>query len=109
MGGRLRASMMYPTPPRSYFLFIDIALTARQFTLRYLTLPRPQFFRVRHVKDNPDAKTGRYHPPNYLAHPYYIPPGFLNRWGLEGWLVWAFGGDVVSPESLRVTFRTSRV
>lgn len=73
---------------------MKIVLETRRFILRCLALPRPDFMRVRRVVDTPDTKTGRYHAPDYLAHPYYIKPGFSNRWGLEGWLVWLSGGDV---------------
>ncbi|KAK9343164.1 hypothetical protein V1522DRAFT_394617 [Lipomyces starkeyi] len=52
------------------------------------------FMRVREVSDDPDPKTGRYHSKSCLSHPYYNKPGLLNRWGPEGWFVWALGGDV---------------
>jgi hypothetical protein len=94
MGERLRASMMYATPPKPYFLFVHAMLMTRRFVLRYLTLPRPEFMRVRQIGDDSDTTTGRYHALTYLAHPFYVQPGFLNRWGLEGWFVWSFGGDV---------------
>ncbi len=94
MGERLSASMIYATPTKSYFLFMNGILRTRRFVLRYLTLPRPGFLRVRHVIDKPNSKTGRYHAPSYLARPYYVQPGFFNRWGLEGWFVRAFGADV---------------
>jgi hypothetical protein len=94
MGERLRASMMYPTPPKPHFLFMNAVLMTRRFVLRYLTLPRPEFMPVKQVRREPDTKTGRYHSPSYLAHPYYVQPGVLNRWGLEGWFVWLAGGDV---------------
>lgn len=104
MGDNLRASMMYPTPPKSYFLFMNAVLMTRRFVLRYLTLPRPEFMRVQQISDELDTKTGRYHPLTYLAHPFYVQPGFLNRWGLEGWFVWSFGGDV-SPISRSTSLR----
>ncbi|KAK9428982.1 hypothetical protein V1505DRAFT_375469 [Lipomyces doorenjongii] len=94
MGNRLRKAMNYPTPSTGYFYLANAIFESRRFLLRYLSLPRPSFMRVREVSDDPDPKTGRYHSKSYLAHPYYNKPGLLNRWGPEGWFVWAFGGDV---------------
>lgn len=73
---------------------MNAVLMTRRVVLRYLTLPRPEFMRVRQVTSESDTKTGRYYSPSYLAHPYYVRPGVLNRWGLEGWFVWLAGGDV---------------
>jgi hypothetical protein len=50
--------------------------------------------RVRQISDKADPKTGRYFMTTYQAHPYYNKPGFVNRWGPEGWFVWFNGGDV---------------
>ncbi|CZR70149.1 uncharacterized protein PAC_20050 [Phialocephala subalpina] len=94
MGTRLRAAMSFPTPPRFYFNLTYILLETRRFCLRYFSLPRPEFLRVRGTSDNPDPTTGRFYLNNYLAHPFYIKPGFLNRWGPEAWFVWYMGGDV---------------
>ncbi|CAL3963617.1 unnamed protein product [Diplocarpon coronariae] len=94
MGERLRAAMMHPTPPATYFQFVNAVFGMRRFFLRYLALPRPEFMRVRELSDTPDPKTGRYHTNRYQAHPFYNKPTFLSRWGPEGWFVWASGGDV---------------
>ncbi|PBP24545.1 hypothetical protein BUE80_DR004567 [Diplocarpon rosae] len=94
MGERLRAAMMHPTPPAKYFQIANAVFGMRRFFLEYLSLPRPGFMRVRELSDTPDPKTGRYHTNRYQAHPFYNKPTFLNRWGPEGWFVWAFGGDV---------------
>lgn len=29
-----------------------------------------------------------------MAHPFYVKPGFMNRWGLEAWLTWFAGGEI---------------
>jgi hypothetical protein len=50
--------------------------------------------RVFELPERPDPKTGRYHPRGYSVHPYYIKPGFWNRWGPEAWFVYLSGGDV---------------
>jgi hypothetical protein len=28
------------------------------------------------------------------VEPTYVKPGFMNRWSLEAWFVWAFGGNL---------------
>ena len=38
--------------------------------------------------------TGLIHKIDYLAHPYYVKPGFWNRWGPVSWFVRLCGGDV---------------
>jgi hypothetical protein len=65
----------------------------RRFFLRYLALPRPESMRVRQISDKAD-ENGRWFMTTYQAHPYYVKPGFLNRWGPEAWFVWLNGGDV---------------
>lgn len=49
--------------------------------------------RVRQLGD-PDPKTGRMWLNNYLGHPFYNKPGFLNRWGPDAWLQKIFGGEL---------------
>ncbi len=49
--------------------------------------------RVRQISDKAD-ENGRWFMTTYQAHPYYVKPGFLNRWGPEAWFVWLNGGDV---------------
>lgn len=71
MGIRLRAAMSFPTPPRFYFNLAYVVFEARRFYLRYLSLPRPEFMRVRAISDEPDPKTGRFYLNTYLAHPFY--------------------------------------
>ncbi|KAK9384201.1 hypothetical protein V1515DRAFT_612423 [Lipomyces mesembrius] len=94
MGDHLRKAMIYPTPSNGLkkFYLASAIFESRRLFLRYLSLPRPRFMRVRDVSDQ-DPKTGRYHSKSYLVHPYYNKTGLLNRWGPEGWFVWAFGGD----------------
>jgi hypothetical protein len=50
--------------------------------------------RMREISDVPDKTTGRYHMTKYMTHPFYIKPGFLNRWGPEAWFIWASGGEI---------------
>jgi hypothetical protein len=49
---------------------------------------------VYELSDHPDPNSGRFHPRNYLVHPYYNKPGFWNRWGPSAWYVRFSGGDV---------------
>jgi hypothetical protein len=84
----------YPTPGRAYFHAVFSGIGLRRLFLRYLSPPRPSFLRVHDLPDNADPKTGRYHPTNYMVHPYYNKPGFWNRWGPTAWAVYLLGGDV---------------
>lgn len=63
----------YPTPPKPYFAIASALFGVRRFVLRYLSLPRPSFMRVRELSDKPDPKTGRYHPSAYYTS-YVFPP-----------------------------------
>jgi hypothetical protein len=83
-----------PTPPNGYFFVANMIFTIRRFVLKYLSLPRPNFMRVTQLSSAADPSTGRYHWMTYLSHPYYNKPSFLNRWGLEAWLVRIGGGEV---------------
>lgn len=65
----------------------------RQFVLRHLCLPRPSFLGV-HKIGPADPSTGCFYAQSYLAHPYYVQPTLLNRWGFESWLTRAIGGVV---------------
>ncbi|KAK0104738.1 hypothetical protein ONS95_005008 [Cadophora gregata] len=71
MGERLRAAMMHPTPPPTYFKVANALFGLRRFVLRYLALPRPYFMRVRELSDHPDLNTGRFHTNRYVAYPFY--------------------------------------
>ncbi|RFU30027.1 hypothetical protein B7463_g6329, partial [Scytalidium lignicola] len=94
MGDLLRRAMMYPTPSKSYFRLVHVIFETRRFFLRYLSLPRPSFMRVRNIDDKPDPQTGRFFYKDYQVHPFYNKPGFWNRWGPDAWLVWILGGDL---------------
>lgn len=102
MGDRLRASMMYSTPAPTTSNIVHSILNTRRFLLRYLALPRPNWMNVRKLSE-PDPKTGKLYMTTYQAAPYYIKPGWLNRWGPEAWFVWAAGGKV--PSSSRVEYQ----
>lgn len=67
------------------------ALSLRRFFLRYLTLPR--IFPAKEFTGK-DPKSGRYNHINYLVHPFYVKPGFINRWGPTAWMTWTLGGIV---------------
>jgi hypothetical protein len=76
------------------FTLTSIIFTARKYFLRYFALPRPSFMKVTLLDDGADRKTGRHHLSTYVAYPFYVEPGFMNRWGPEAWFVWAFGRDL---------------
>ncbi|KAF7911975.1 uncharacterized protein EAE98_011732 [Botrytis deweyae] len=95
MGPLLRSAMIYPKPSRLNELLTISILRTRQLFLRYLSLPRPEWMRVRQVSDSDDKGVdGRYHSNDYLVHPYYQLPGFWNRWGPMALITRAMGGFV---------------
>jgi hypothetical protein len=57
----------YPTPPKPYLAIASALFGIRRFVLRYLSLPRPSFMRVRELGDKPDPKTGRYQTSAYYT------------------------------------------
>lgn len=90
MDDRLRKAMMYDDPPALYPKLINAVLTLRKYFLRYLALPRPEFSRVRQVRDQPDAQ-GRRTLRLYDNFPYYVKPTLMNRWGPGAWVSWLTG------------------
>ncbi|KAI9834685.1 MAG: hypothetical protein M1826_000087 [Phylliscum demangeonii] len=84
MDDRLRRSMLYDAPPFMYTVVLGSMLQLRKWFLRYLALPRPELFRVRHVAAAADATTGRYHYGTWTAHPWYVST--KARWTFDGWL-----------------------
>lgn len=104
----LRKAMMYDTPPAGYFTFVKAVFGLRKFLLRYLSLPRPGFMRVNRSSEV-DPKTGLVNSTYYQAHPFYVKPTLLNRYGPEAWITWALGGDLpgdkgtaFSPEGYKI-------
>jgi len=94
MGERLRAAMLFPTPSPIYLRIVDTIFLVRRVFLRYASPPRPKFLRVRASTEDADPITKTYHQCSYLAHPYYIKPGFWNQWGPIAWFKWLSGGDL---------------
>jgi len=83
MDSRLRTAMQYPAPPTSLTLVLHTLLRTRRLILRYLCLPRPEFLRMTVLADKPDDM-GRYIWGRYLGQPWFVKPGFWNRWGGKG-------------------------
>ncbi|MCJ1243695.1 hypothetical protein MMC30_000892 [Trapelia coarctata] len=83
MDPHLRTAMQYPTPPAYLTVILHTLLHMRRLILRYLCLPRPEFLRVTVLADKPD-NMGRYIWGKYLGQPWYVKPGFWNRWGGKG-------------------------
>ncbi|KAF7895860.1 hypothetical protein EAF00_005875 [Botryotinia globosa] len=99
MGPLLRSAMIYPEPSRLNELLTISILRSRQLFLRYLSLPRPEWMRVRQVSKSDDKGVdGRYHSTDYLVHPYYQLPGFWNRWGPMALVTRVMGGFVPDNE-----------
>ncbi|KAM0126418.1 hypothetical protein ACHAO1_010059 [Botrytis cinerea] len=100
MGPLLRSAMIYPEPSRLNKLLTISILRTRQLVLRYLSLPRPEWMRVRQISNSDDKGVdGRYHSTSYLVHPYYQLPGFWNRWGPMALVTRVMGGFV--PDETR--------
>ncbi|RDW63500.1 hypothetical protein BP6252_11045 [Coleophoma cylindrospora] len=92
MGDLLRKAMIHPDPPQNYFGIVSTVFAIRRFVTRHLLLPR--YIPQRTIEEHPNPTTGRYNYKNYLVHPFYNSPGFLNRWGPEAWFVWLSGGKI---------------
>ncbi|KAI9890082.1 MAG: hypothetical protein M1814_004481 [Vezdaea aestivalis] len=97
MSPRLASAMMYEPAPAFYAPLINGILHTRRLLLRYLSLPRPEFLRVRPVTETANA-TGRYHYNKYQAHPWYVEVNFCSRWGPGALLVRLLGGTVPGDE-----------
>lgn len=94
MDTRLRIAMQYPAPPAYVTLIVHGLLHTRRLILRYLCLPRPEFLRADALAEKPD-EMGRYTWGKYLAQPWYVKPGVLNRWG--GKALWRRGLGLPVP------------
>ena len=112
LGDRLRRSMMYvrkylpsfptwltfdyryPQSPAIYRHIINGFLNTRKLILRHLALPRPEFLRNHWIEAGPDSRHGRYALFDYLAHPWYVKPILLRRWGPGAWITRLFGYKV---------------
>lgn len=70
-------------------------LALRRVLLRYLSLPRPDSKRVRVLNETPNPTTGLWNTKLWIAHPWYLQPTFLNRWGLKALFVRLFGTGAV--------------
>ncbi|KAL4894010.1 hypothetical protein BDV59DRAFT_176635 [Aspergillus ambiguus] len=90
MDDRLRKAMLYEPPPPAYARLFSFLLSARQFALRYLALPRPYFLRNTMFTEEQDEHE-RVFITKWDAAPYYVKPTFWNRWGPTAWLTWALG------------------
>jgi hypothetical protein len=90
----LRTAMAFEKAPWYYTAIVTGIIHARQYVLRYMSLPRPEFWRVCHVTDEADPETGRYHMNSYDSQPYYVRPSVAGRWGFTAWLVWFLGGEL---------------
>lgn len=112
MDDRLRSAMMYvpsilpcnsnstrkdtnhsfriDPPPAFFRAMFSTIFTLRRFYLRYLALPRPNFFRIDVFSEKPN-KYGRHSILLYEGAPFYVEPTIWNRWGPTAWFKWALG------------------
>ena len=112
LGDRLRRSMMYVSEhirnllallmmmyryPRSssiYHQLVNGFLDVRRLLIRHFALPRPDFLRNHWIESGPDSRHGRYALYDYLAHPWYVKPTPLRRWGPGAWITRLLGYKV---------------
>ncbi|QSZ28570.1 hypothetical protein DSL72_003068 [Monilinia vaccinii-corymbosi] len=105
MGPQLRAAMAHEEPSLTHTLLTTTLLNVRKWMIRYASLPRPAWMRVREVSGTEEApgEDGRFPAMTYLAHPYYVRPGVWNRWGPMALLTRALGGYVPEVEGEQAT------
>jgi hypothetical protein len=85
MDPRLRAAMLFESPPAWLATAVTGSLRLRRLVLRYAALPRPWVLRNRKVSDDVGAG-GRVQLCEYQAEPYYVAPTLWNRWGPLAWV-----------------------
>ncbi|KAL6713474.1 hypothetical protein ACLMJK_008939 [Lecanora helva] len=84
LGNRLRLSM--------------ILLDLRKLLLRHLALPRPEILRNHWIEAGNDSPDKHYALFDYLAHPWYVKPTLLRRWGPGAWISRLLGYKVPGDE-----------
>ncbi|OJD19093.1 hypothetical protein AJ78_00968 [Emergomyces pasteurianus Ep9510] len=90
MDDRLREAMMYEKPHVLYHAAFTSIFKLRTWFLRHLCLPRPEFMRYRRLTPGISAEP-RYNVAGWEGAPFYVKPGFMNRWGLRAWYTWLRG------------------
>ena len=78
---RLTLNHRYPQSPAIYHAVVNSILNVRKLLLRHLMLPRPYFLRSQWIEATPQDPNGHYFLFDYLAHPWYVKPSFMHRWG----------------------------
>ncbi|KAI2473136.1 hypothetical protein F4781DRAFT_223114 [Annulohypoxylon bovei var. microspora] len=97
---RLRRAMMLDDPPLYAFL-VPVILNLRKWFVRYLCLPRLEWFRTQWFTDEKDISTGRYHALRYISHPWYMKPSLFSLWGLSALLTRLYGGVLPGDEGIK--------
>lgn len=98
---------MYPESAPIYHRITYGIFDIRKILLRYFALPRPDLWRNRWVESTSDSRnngTG-YALSDYLAHPWYVRPTLLRRYGPGAWVSRLLGykvpgddGDTYHPD-----------
>lgn len=89
-------SRMKPVPPALSAVFATV-FQLRQFYLRYLALPRPDWNRLNAFTDAPN-KHGRHFLLQLQGAPYYVRPTIWNRWAPMAWVKWSLGQPLPGDE-----------
>lgn len=66
----------------------------RKFIIRHLALPRLDFLRYHWIEAGTDDRTDHYSASDYLAHPWYVKPTLIRRWGPAAWITSLLGYSV---------------
>lgn len=86
----MRESLCIETPGTFVSALLFIIRTTRKMLLRYLTLPRPEFFAYQPVESTPNAK-GLYNFSHGGFQPWYVQPGLWSIWNPGAVLLRMFG------------------
>ena len=69
-------------------------LGVRKLVLRYFALPRPDVLRNHWIEASSDVQNGPFRLFDYLAHPWYVKPTMMRRWGPGAWITRLLGYKV---------------
>ncbi|PKY02886.1 hypothetical protein P168DRAFT_283622 [Aspergillus campestris IBT 28561] len=95
LDGHVRVALGLQEPGPILTSILRSVLALRRLLLRHLSLPRPDSKRVRVLNETPNPTTGLWNTQIWVAHPWYLQPTFLNRWGLKALVIRLFGTGAV--------------
>lgn len=96
----MRTSLCIEAPGLFVSALLFIIRNTRKTLLRYLALPRPEFFAYQSVASTPNAE-GLYNFSHGGFQPWYVQPGFLSIWSPSAVLLRMFGARKPGSEGDR--------